>query len=291
MRISIIILLYFLSPSIFCQVTITIPISRLNNHFSNGETVYVSKVNYFEYDSDNYLLDSVYVKNDSISFVKNSSNQELIVLKKKNEVPSTFLPLIQIRKEYTSMFCSNFYSDSYYMLLTNEYSQQEHGYLMEFYSMFTRKSFDSRLFRNGNYKTMSIDKALSKIESRKSKFEKHLQEKGPHFSVEFNDYMQTEIELGAYNQFLNWYEEVNEVVLLTGFDETNFSNMHETVYSTVLNKKWNTKSIQYFRMVERILNYNESKKRKKFQTYFAQIPERKTLSAEIIHKTSSKKEK
>lgn len=272
------------------QETINIPVEKLNIKYNDDEKIYIHKINYFEYNKKTHLIDSVKVKNGVIALNKRNNKQFLFMFSRKKEAPITYLPLLNLREHYTSMFCSNFYTFDNYLLIENRFSQNENEFLNKFYKMFTKKSFDEKLYKNGKPNNISIENATKEIDKRKKVFLKYLEKHEQKLDKKFIDYIKTEIELGANNQLLNWYEEVYSDKIKNAFKNNNISQLHQKLYDNFLNKKWNKQSIQYFRTIERIINYNESQKRKEFNTYFKDINNRIELQKEIIQKTSNSTE-
>ncbi len=279
-------ILILLVVNCYAQYEISIPVNQLKIEYNNGDKVYINKLDYFKYDENNYLIDSVLVKNQTVRFQKNNPEQEYYVLSTKKETPLTYLPLRQLRKHYTSMFCSNFYAFHNYLLLENEFHPEENDYLIYFQKQLSKKSFDQKLMKKGEFKKMALDKAQKLVEKRKVEFLNHLQDNNQNFSEDFNRFIKTEIILAANNQFLNWYEQTEREQIEKEFAEGNNSTIHEQVYQYFLQNKWNAHSIQYFRSIERILNYEESKRRQNFNTYYADIKDRDTNQSAIIRKTA-----
>jgi hypothetical protein len=278
---------FLFSKSGLSQSTINIPVKKLKIKYQNGEAIYINRINYFEYDQTNYTIDTVFVKNSMISFKKKDDNQFLILLNNRKETPITYLPLIQLREHYTSMFCGNFYKSDNYLLLSNQFNSEEYDYLNKFYKKFSKKSFDLELYEGPDYKKMDITDAQNLVEKRKQKYLEDLNRKQQELSQKFIEYLRTEIELGANNQFLNWYEETYSKEIEKEFKTTNTSKIHQNLYDDFISKKWNKNSIQYFRTIERIINFEESKKRKKLSTYFKNIEQRKEKAQKLKEKTAS----
>ncbi len=278
--------LLFLFLNSFGQIGISIPVDDLKIKYNNGDKVYINRLNYFEYELNNYLIDSAIVKNQTIRFNKINPEQEYYVLSTKKETPLTYLPLRQLREHYTSMFCSNFYAFHNYLLVENEFHPEENDYLIYFQKQLSKKSFDQKLMKKGEFKKMPLQKAKKLVEKRKEQFLNHLQKNNESFSNKFNQFIETEIKLAANNQFLNWYEATEMESIENEFAKANRSNIHEEMYYYFLNNKWNKLSIQYFRTIERILNYKESKNRNKFNKYYADIKNRNKIQSEIIRKTA-----
>ncbi len=287
MKALILLSLLLWTTSLVGQSRVEIPVPSLDN----GDTIFIKKVNYFEYNLNQFLLDTAIVTNGIVSFEKNTSQQQLINLSKSTHPPSTFLPLFQFRESYTSMFCSNFYSFGIYILIADLFSKNEYLYLQNFYLRFTYDSFDEKLFKKllkaGDYKRKDFDKAYAIIEKKQNKFLEHLNKNSTELSPKFIEYIKTEIHLGALNQLLNYYEETHKEKILAEFSNDNSSIIHDSIYNKILQEKWNVNSIQYFRSLERIMNYEESKRRKKFQTYFSDLSNRQVLIDELINKTAS----
>jgi hypothetical protein len=62
-------------------------------------------------------------------------------------------------------------------------------------------------------------------------------------------YLEAKIELGAINQFLNWYEGAYNDEIHSEFLLKNSSSMHEKYYSKLFAKRWNINSVQYFKII------------------------------------------
>lgn len=267
---------------------IDIPADELNVPLKNGTKVYINKLNYFEYDQDTYFFDSTVVENNIIRLqIKEPSKQAIYTFSSKNEVPITYMALLQTRSLYTYMFCGNFYKSENIFLIDSKYSKTENEYLINFYKESTKNALDNALFKvNGEYKELTFEQAKSKIQKRKEKFVKDLAKNESKLSKNFVHFINTEIELSAINQLLNWYEETNEKKIMNEFNKQNKSLVHEELYNEFLNKRWNVNSIQYFRAVERVINYEISKKRGEFSTYHEDVKNKNDLVAQVVDKTS-----
>jgi len=260
----IILTFFFFTLNFFAQ-EIKIPVKEMY-HIQSGDTVYVKRVNYFDY-KGKYIVDTLFVANDSLYFHKKDKGQFLYVFSTNTDVPITYIPLLQAKEQYTFMLCSNFYTGINYLLLDRRFNKDEHDFLKEFYVLFTKKSFDRKLYEKEEYKLMPVEKAESLIAQQKNNFYDKLARKTKLFSASFIDYIKTEIELGSINQFLNWYEDTNEQYIKKEFKKTGKSPVHEKYYTYFLNRKWNKNSIQYFRMVERYVNYQISQQKGIFKNY------------------------
>ncbi|TPV32335.1 hypothetical protein FJ651_12265 [Paucihalobacter ruber] len=264
---------------------VKIPKEDLNFKYNNGTKVYFKKVDYFNYDSNNYLLDSMIVKNDTIQFKKEEIGQQLYLISDSKSVPLTFLPLRQDIQSYTYFYCGEFYKYDNYILINNSFSKIEYDYLRKYYKRISRNDIGKYLYKGPSYKKMSVKEALSNLEKQKLKFLHNLEHRNEEFSAEFINYIETEINLHVINQFLNWYEFVYKVEINKEFSETSKSTIHEDLYSQFYNGQWNRNSIQYFRTVQRVLNYQESKRTGNFKIYNEEIHNKDEILRDIFFKT------
>jgi len=280
--INIVLTFFFFTFNFFAQ-EIKIPLKEMY-HIQTGDTVYVKRINYFDY-KGKYIVDTLFVANASLYFHKKEKGQFLYVFSTHIDVPITYIPLLQAKEQYTYMFCSNFYAGMNYLLLDKRYNKYEHDFLKEFYVLFTKKSFDQKLYKQNDYKLMPVSKAENLVADRKNYYYKKLAKKSKLFTASFIDYIKTEIELGSINQFLNWYEDTNREFINQEFEKKHKSPMHEKYYTYFLKRKWNKNSIQYFRLVERIVNYRISKQKGIFKNYYKESETYKKDS--IIRETTS----
>lgn len=264
-----------------------IPSEDLNVKYKNDTKVYFKKVNYFNYDSQNFLVDSVTVNNDTIKFKKEEKGQFLYLVSHLKSTPLTFLPLKQNIQSYTNFYCGEFYGYDNYLLIDNEYSKAEYDYLRNYYKRISRNDIGKYLYKGPKYKNMSVSEAISNLEKQKVKYLKHVEDRKEAFSPEFTNYIQTEINLHAINQLLNWYESVYKVELYQEFREFGKSTIHEDLYAQFYNGQWNKNSIQYFRTVQRILNYQQSKRTGNFKIYNEDIFDKDEILQDIYDKTQT----
>ena len=267
---------------------ITIPVDKLNIN-KNTDTLYLKKINYFNYNKNDFLIDTLVIYSGLISIEKNEKGQFLYLISTSKDVPLTYLPLREIPEKYYYMFCSNFYIQDNYLLLSDKFNESEFEFLKSFYKYFTRKSFDKKLYKKDEYKSLSINQSEKIIKKSKKLFYKKLDKKKGIFSTAFIEYVKTEIELGSINQFLNWYEETHKNKINKEFSEFKKTIIHEKYYTEFLNKKWNINSIQYFRMVQRYVNYLESKRLGKMNIYSKETEQMKKDRKEIVKNTASNK--
>ena len=234
---------------------------------NNIQKAYIKKVNYFEYDNNDYIIDSALVINDTICFESKTNEQQIHVISSDRDTPYPLIALRNNPETYYYMFCHNFYLMEDCLLLENQFKKSEYEFLKTFHLDFTRKSFDDKLFKGEDVMIYSVEKVLKKIEKRKNYFYKKLNRSKQEFSKNFISYIETEINLGAMNQFLNWYEEAYEQEIINAFLTNNYSDIHENMYNNFLNRRWNINSIQYFRTVQRVYNYQLSKDNGVFKYY------------------------
>lgn len=266
---------------------IEIPIDNLNID-RNTDTLYLKKIDYFNYNKDNYLIDTLTVNNNIISFGKKGKQQFLFLISSSTNTPITYLPLRKNPEIYNYMFCSNFYKHDNYILLSDKFDKEEFKFMKAFYIFFSKKSFDRKLYlKNGDYRILKFEKAEKEINKAKKIFLKKLDKKTGILSNTFIEYIKTEIELGSINQLLNWYEVTHKKIINKEFLDLKKSTIHEKYYQYFLNKRWNINSIQYFRMVQRNLNYFESKRVGKMKIYHKETELMKIKKKEIIENTAS----
>jgi hypothetical protein len=262
-----------------------IPSKDLNFKYENGTKVYFKKVDYFNYDSNNYLLDSMIVKNDTIQFKKEEIGQQLYLISDSKSVPLTLLPLRQDIQSYTYFYCGEFYKYDNYILINNSFSKIEYDYLRKYYKRISRNDIGKYLYKGPSYKKMSVKEALSNLEKQKVKYLHNLEHRNEEFSAEFINYIETEINLHVINKFLNWYESVYKVEINQEFSESGKSTIHDDLYSQFYNGQWNKNSIQFFRTVQRVLNYQESKRTGNFKIYNEEIHNKDEILQDIFSKT------
>jgi hypothetical protein len=225
------------------------------------------------------------VKNGTIQFKKEDIGQHLYLISDSKSIPLTFLPLRQNIQSYTYFYCGEFYKYDNYILINNSFSKIEYDYLRKYYKRISRNDIGKYLYKGPSYKKMSVKQALSNLERQKIKYLKNLKDRNEEFSPEFYNYIETEINLHVINQFLNWYESVYKVELNKEFSETSKSIIHEDLYSQFYNGQWNKNSIQYFRTVQRVLNYQESKRTGIFKIYNEEISNKDEILQDIFSKT------
>jgi hypothetical protein len=284
------ILLFFTFSKIAIGQIIEIPLDDLNFNLEETKKIYIKKVTYFEYKSDEFITDSINVKENNLKF--DLSGKEGLFLISDNQLPPiTYLPLIQSPEIYYFMFCSNFYKSENYIYLSKNYSKEEFEFFRWFYKNFTTKSFDKKLFSKGEYKKINKERVKKLVEKRKIWFRNKLNKKSNTFSDKFVNYINTEIELGAINQYLNWYEVIYEKQIKNGICSGKQIEEHDYIYKKYLSENWDINSIQYFRLVERTVNYSLSKENCEFKMYHETSDDKTRIAKQILDKESFKRYK
>ena len=280
---KILLTLLFIIPQIILGQNIQIPKEDLGIKSIDAVKVYVKKVDYFNYKSVDYVIDSIDLIGEQLSVsLKNESG--LFLISQNRTRPSTYIPFLQSPEIYHYMFCSNFYKSRNYIYLSERYSKEESEFFKWFYSKFTTNSFDEKLYQGENYTLLKKEKAKELIEKRRKWFQNKLQKHSKKFTKSFIDYINTEIELGAINQYLNWYEDVFLQKINEEVCSENNSQEHEEIYGKYLLKKWNPNSIQYYRFIERIVNYEVSKTKCEFKVYHQDASSKIKIAEQILAK-------
>jgi len=276
------ILLLFIFSKIAVGQIVEIPLNDLKFNFTETKKVFVKKIDYFEYKSDKFIIDSINLTENILKFDLDG-NEGLFLISDNKLTPSTYIPFIQSPKIYHYMFCSNFYKSRNFIYLSNNYSKEEFDFFKWFYKNFTAKSFDEKLYTKGDYKRIEKEQARELVENRKRWFLKKLHKRSNKFSRSFINYIKTEIELGAINQYLNWYENIYEKQIKNEICLENQNGEHDHIYKEYLSEKWDKNSIQYYRLIERIINYRLSKEKCEFEIYHKNTNDRIKIAEQILN--------
>jgi len=262
----ILIILIYLMPSISLSQDVQIPLKDLKFKSKTPKKVFLKKVDYFKYNSTDFIVDSIDLKDKKIK-LNLRGESGLFLISDNKSLPRTFVPFIEFPGSYNYILCSNFYTPRNFIYLSGEYAKEELDFIKWFYKNFSKNTFNKKLSTKTGYKKVEKKAAKEIIEKRKNWFKNKLDVKSKFFSNNFINYINTEIELGARNQYLNWYEEIYENQIISEICSKDSKSEHEITYKQYFLKEWDLSSIQYFKFIERIVNYKVSKEKCDFKIY------------------------
>lgn len=259
----------FISISVFAQ-KIEIPVDSLGISFSEvNSMIYIKKVDYFNSNSDNFLVDSIIIdKNRMIKFNKRIKHAEFYLISTNKNTPRTYIPLRQHPDKYNYTFCGKYYMAFDYLYVADSYNHKETKFLKEFYKKFTENGFDKDLYNNeSEYLKLSVEKAEVIVNNKKKLFLSYLEKNKEYFSNAFCEYIETEIKLGAMNQFLNWYEYIFNDEITSTIRNNRTERVLEKFYNFYSAGDWESNSLQFYKSTKRYVNFQLSKKNNEFNVY------------------------
>jgi hypothetical protein len=204
------------------EKTGTIISGKLNS--TKSKTVYLNRVNHFDNLNENYTIDSTSIsENGDFKFEKQNLTSELVTISTEKFKPFTYQIYSKAPQTYFFGNCEKFFTSIPTFYITNEESininwnetqsidsissPDNTGILQvklrEFYlnsnKINTSKlDYDSKLDYKTNWEQLLIEKLfdLKAVNLDNIKIENS-----------FDNYLYSEIYLGQFNKFLNWFEQ------------------------------------------------------------------------------------
>jgi hypothetical protein len=265
-----------------------------------GKTLYAKNINPISFHS-NSILDSALVdKNGNFEFKIARSLPLLVSFTKYSGQHIIHKILQKDPDKYYYGYCSKFYTPEPTHYLTENFNIQLDWTVLErmdtfnfdsatsknhvrFYNYYLKENISKVLYQDdGSYKMMNTETAWDEIERatketliKYSVGENALQD-------EFNHYLNTEIKLGAANQYANWYEYTFTKELEEAFSSGTIPEMYSKTINIYLDSKWNTNSVEFYKMTERFITFNLNKSNKKFKNYYPTSDRKISKARELL---------
>jgi len=271
-----------------------------------GKTVYAKQINPFSYQS-NSLLDSTKVdENGAFEFRLNVSLPILINFSKNNKQHPVHQVLQNAPENYYFGYCAMFYLQEPTMYLEEastinldwtvknlsdsfSFKNLSYDYQNKFYNYYIDEGLGELLYDGSELKQMKKEEAWSLIDIFINKtLEKHNIEKNEQ-NDKFDNYLYTEIKLGAINVFITWYEKIYQDELELAFPSGNLPDSYTKAFSIYSDNEWNHQSVEFYKMTERFVTFNMNKSRKEFNTYYSPNKEKKTIAKKALQPTTFEK--
>lgn len=250
-----------------------------------GQTVYLKKYSHFDY-LEGYVIDSTVVAPDgTFSFSLRVNEPQLLTIAKTNYPPATYMVLRSNPDDYYYSFCEKFFGfdplfyveqgKNYNMVHWNKeedevtYGDKRHNLLRKYY-----KDIDwKKDLRDENREPLQIDagKAWEMVSVQRDSILVEYDLRKEFENESFENYMKTEIELGAINEFLLWnYHQSENPLEGEQLDE---------IMETYNAGNWNPKSIELYKLTERYISHQMNKQEGK-NLYYYEPGEEKIAMAE-----------
>jgi len=275
-------------------------------HPDSHQTVYLKKIDYFQKNEKPLIVDSAYIDhNKKFSFELNIDMPGLFYLSTNNEFLATVSYFNQYPDRYYYSFCSKYYSNGIYLFIeprnsvsiewwANDWPKDSVSYagaqglsqqfFKEFYSKVSKEDYSDNLYEGSNYKRIAPAMAQKIVNKAKERMIDYVQENKDKFSINLYNYFITEIELGALNQFLNWYEYVYEDSLRHAFASDQLPDFYVNAFNTYdSSEKWNKLSIEFYKFTERYVTFNANKASNEFKKYYGDTDLKVTIASRCLN--------
>lgn len=266
---------------------------------SAGKTVYLNKIDHFDYLNDKFTIDSTTVsENGEFRFDGQNLDSQLVSLTTEKFKPYTYQIFSAAPQTYYFGNCEKFFTSIPTFYVTDEESIDINWHetqsidsisspnnsglaqiqLREFY-LNSKKidasnlNYDNKQDFEENWEQMLIEKDfdLKKVNFENIKLEKS-----------FDNYLYTEIYLGHLNQFLNWFEEHFPGDVKTSIQNPKLENFYSNIFTEYKRHKWNSKSLEYYKFTERYVNHYMNIQTKSFEHYYKPSDKKRELAAMVL---------
>lgn len=242
-----------------------------------GKMVYLKNYDHFSYSDNNYILDSCEVKdNGDFKFEIIMQNPMLVIVSDNTALPPSYSTLREAPDLYFYSFCATHFgfdptlfiepNQNYEITEWNagymqaiKYAKNNNNLLRNFY---LESDYLNDLLneRKDEFLNIGPERAWQIIKAQKDQWVKKLNQYSTATSEEFKSYYTTEVELGAINNFLLWYD-----------NQTFFEKDHDFYFSfleSYTSKTWHPSSLEYFKLSERFVAYQMSKNKEETKIYY-----------------------
>jgi hypothetical protein len=266
---------------------------------SKSKTVYLNKIDHFDYLDDQYTIDSTTVsENGEFKFNAQNLNSQLVSLTTEKFKPYTYQIYSAAPQTYFFGNCEKFFTNIPTFYITDEQSISIDWYeYKEIDSISSpNKSGQRQVNLRDFYLTKNkIDKSDLNYDTKqdfKSTWEQMQIERGfdlkkvnlENIDVEysFDNYLYTETYLGHLNQFLNWFEEYFQENIESSLHNIESDSFYSSIFLEYNKHRWNPKSLEYYKFTERFVNHHMNIESKSFEHYYIPTIEKRKLAERIL---------
>lgn len=239
-----------------------------------GETIYLKKYSHFDY-LDEYMIDSTVVNPDGkFTFSLKIDDPELVTIAKTKRPPGSYMVLRDRPDLYYYSFCEKFFGfdplfyveqgTNYHIAEWDKeedvvtYDDNRHNLLRKYY-----KNVDwKKDLRDPNRVPLQMDakKAWELVSNQRDSIFAELDFAGELENKSYENYLRTEIELGAINKFLVWNK--------SQIENTLTADLLEQIMETYNSGNWNPNSMEIYKLTERYISYQMNKQEGKNLYYY-----------------------
>ncbi|WP_029037260.1 hypothetical protein [Salinimicrobium xinjiangense] len=238
-----------------------------------GQTIYLKKYSHLDY-MEEYMLDSTVVDSEgNFAFSLLNTEPALVTIDNRQRPPGTYMVLRDRPDHYYYSFCEKFFGfdplfyveqgKNYNIAHWNEkkdevtYGDDRHNVLRDYYKSINFRKFVDEQSASGQQDPEKVwgqvsahrDSILTKLN-----FAQDLRNKS------FENYLRTEIELGAINEFLAWNYRENP----NPMEEEQL----EQILEAYNNRNWNPNSIELYKLTEWYISHQMNKQNGKNLYYY-----------------------
>lgn len=251
-----------------------------------GGFLYLKHVNPIKYQS-NSVLDSSLVESDGDFEFKITNSIPILINISKNARQH---PIHEIFRndpdKYYYGYCALFYIPEPTLYLTGSSNieldwtvaeridsytidKQTNKNQEKFYNYYLEENMSKALYEDdGDFKFMDTRTAWNGIEEAIYVMQQKYEINENNLDNEFNNYLNTEITLGAINMYVNWYEYTLSNELDKAFVSGKIPDLYSNAINTYMGSKWNKQSVEYYKLTERFITFNLNKSHKEFRKYY-----------------------
>lgn len=251
-----------------------------------GTTLYLKHINPINYNSNSVIDSSLVKSNGDFEFNITNSMPLLVNISKNDRQHQIHGVFRNDPDKYYYGYCAMFYLPEPTLYLTENVTVQLDWTVAErmdsytfdtktntnqekFYNYYLTEDLGDSLYQDdGSLKVMDsrtawnhIERAITETQDTYGLDENNLQN-------EFNNYLNTEITLGAINMYVNWYEYIFPTELDEAFASGMVPDMYANAINMYLDSNWNQQSVEYYKLTERFLTFNLNKSLKEFKDYY-----------------------
>lgn len=252
-------LLFFLLLNFACSNQNSISTITGTSKDLAGKTVYLKKYNHFNFLDNDYILDSCKVDKNGYFKLQTDETEQLVTISQYNALPPTYQVFKKMPQIYYYSMCLNFLGNEPTLFMEHNSYHIKHWDLANADSSVLfddatqnhmRQHYRTTNFRDkianetGKPIELSTKVAWNMVETKKDSLLKEVQ----HFdaSQAYKDYLNTEINLSAINDFFIWY------------DNQTTNSIDIAFYDSLLNvynlSNWHQNSVEYLKLTERYLS-------------------------------------
>lgn len=252
----------------------------------DGKSLYIKHINPINYHSNSVIDSSIVKINGDFEFEIDKSLHGLVNISKNGRQHPIHEILRKDPDKYYYGYCAMFYLPEPTLYLTKESNIQIDWTVEErldsytfdgetntnqeiFYNFYLKENMSKSLYHDGGtFKIMDSTTAWSGIESAIIEIQNKYGLDEDNLPNAFNNYLKTEINLGAVNIFINWYEYTYSNELEDAFATGIVPDVYENALNVYMDSKWNEHSVEYFKLTERFITFNLNKSLKEFNEYY-----------------------